>query len=455
MLCVCVTTTFSAWGKPSQIFFEINKNDEPHDTEKNRDPVPDNDVTYSFLSGNSNACYVNKASKSTKPSTFWFCGKTTPKCDGNGWFGQDTVYTLEDGKKFTWANTEYYCCGGDAKTAGTFKEYQAPTEKDEKYSVGGGTCIRTIKVDVCGKTSVVKPCSVPTECPSGKVVHNKECVLKCPSGQHFESDTSNKCVADKLNCSGTQVERNGKCVEKCTGGKDFESATSDKCVCGSGMVEIGGNCEAKKSCGNNEEYVAATNTCKEKQTQGSESKPPVTVEYDFSSYDDDSCYVKKPKTGNGEANIWYCGKEAVTKTCAHNAGNNFGSKYLEHNETFDYDGKTYRCCEGIVSERAGFFSTRTEMTKRYELKDVPGGKCIKEIEVDLCGTKTLVKDCDTPDSKLSVSGKTVITKSNMQECGLCTVKDDFKTCVINSCYERDADEKACTSKLKKACSIKK
>ena len=456
MLCVCVTTTFSAWGLPKGIDKIISKNDEPLDTEKNRDPVPDNDFTYSFLSGNSNACYVNKASKSTQPSTFWFCGKTTTKCGNNSWFGQDTVYTLEDGKSFPWANTEYYCCGGDATKAGTFKIYQAPTEKDEKYSVGGGTCTRTIKVDVCGKTSVVKPCSVPTECPSGKVVHNKKCVLKCPSGQHFEGDTSDKCVADKLNCSDTQVEHNGKCVEKCTGGKDFESATSDKCVCGSGKVEIGGVCETQKTCSSNEDYIASTNTCKTKEVEQENNDnngdtPPAEVTYEFLFNDAKSCYVKKP-SDKSDVELFWCGKPSTNK-----CGDYKQSDVGVWSEIDDGDAGTkdnYCCCGGTES-KAGEFRKCTTPGTRTKIKKVGGGLCEYTVEVDICNRETVTKDCNTPDPKLSVSGKTPVTKSNMAECGLCTTNEYFKTCALNSCYEKDASTSVCPNKLKQACSIKK
>lgn len=452
VLLLVVFVSCNAWGKKTLI---------------KKEPLKDKDttvVTLELVPGNNNACFVLKPSVADgTPSTFYFCGKksnTSGKCASVSPASSDTKMEYVSGDSFLHLKNKYYCCDGDASKTGTFKIYQDPTESQEKNEISGtngGWCYQTVSVDVCGTKTITKPCKVPTECPSGKEIHNKKC-LSCPSGQHFKSDTSDECEPDKLNCSDTQEEHNGQCVDKCTGGKHFESATSNKCVCSSGMVEISGVCETKKTCSDNEDYIAATNTCKAKEVEqqggnnnGDGDTPLAEVTYEFLFNDAKSCYVKKP-SDNSDVELFWCGKPSTNK-----CGDYKQSDVGVWSEIDDGDAGTkdnYCCCGGTES-KAGEFRKCTESGTRTKIKKVVGGVCEYTVNVDSCNRETIIKDCNTPDSTLSVSGKTPVTKSNMQECGLCTNKKDFKTCMLNSCYESDANVKLCTEKLKKACLIKK
>ena len=478
---LCITTTFNAWGIND---IKLNANTKPKfedfdkgditDSEKTKDPLPPNDtdkpvtVTYSFSSGNNGACYVNKATPATKPSTYWFCGKESAKCNGNAWSSQDTVKKLTSDKNndtFEHAGKTYYCCYDEKKSdTGTFKIYQGPIVSQEKYELSGtngGWCYHTISTDVCDKKTITKPCKTLTNCPSGKQIHNNKC-LSCPSGQHFKSDTSDDCEPDKLNCSGTQEEHNGQCVDKCTGGKHFESATSNRCVCDSGMVEIKGVCETKKTCASDENYIELTNTCLTKLDGASElpdlnipnpKEKPAEITYEFLFNDTKSCYVKKP-SDNSDKKLYWCGKPDSSKCGDYKQSEIEDWVVLREKTDVVSTVDNYCCCDGTES-KAGEFRKCTTPGTRTKIKKVGGGLCEYTVGVDICNRETVTKDCNTPDAALSVAGKTPVTKSNMQECGLCTTKDDFKKCVINSCYEIDASGSLCTNKLKKACSIKK
>ncbi|MBR4475262.1 MAG: hypothetical protein IKP05_01090 [Alphaproteobacteria bacterium] len=420
--------------------------------------------SYTLSSGNSNSCYVLKSSIETIPSKVWYCGKHSGSaCGSFSPKSEDSkIDFMEPLKYFEYGDNSYYCCDASVSQRGNFKIHPSsekyPEEKTQTVDVGGGTCKQTVSIDACGKETKTPACDAPTECPQGSEVHNKKCVLKCPEGQHFKSDTSDECEPNKLNCSDTQEEHNGQCVDKCTGGKHFESATSNKCVCSSGMVEISGVCETKKTCSDNEDYIAATNTCKAKEVEqqggnnnGDGDTPSAEVTYEFLFNDAKSCYVKKP-SDKSDTELFWCGKPSTNK-----CGDYKQSDVGVWSEIDDGDAGTkdnYCCCGGTES-KAGEFRKCTTPGTRTKIKKIGGGLCQYTVKVDSCNRETIEKDCNTPDSTLSVSGKIPVTKSNMQECGLCSVKDDFKTCILNSCYEKDTKESACTSKLKEACLIKK
>ena len=446
---VSIMAVFDAYALPKDKDFDApaKKNDLNIITIKDKQ-IDGDTVTYSLLSGNDNACYVKKASKVGIESTFWFCGKkpNSAKCDSVSASAQDKVYEWMSGDTFTYELNTYYCCDGSSAKTGKFKKYASsevfPKVSTEKNSVGGGTCEHTISTDACGNKTITKPCKVPTECPSGKVVHNNVCTNGCPSDQTWVSDTSNDC---KCKDSNKTKNDKGACVVTCKKGEHLKEGTTDTCE-----KDDNGSSQNNGSTQNSGET-----TNNSKTQSGNTPSVETPVSYEFQSYDDDSCYIEKPKTGTGKANVWYCGKKSATDTCAFNAGSNYGQTSLMHNESFSYNGVTYRCCEG-TTERPGFFSTRTEKEIQTKIKDVAGGKCEYTVEVDLCGFSFITDNCNTPDPKLDTKdGKTPVTKSNMKECGLCTAKADFKTCILNSCYEKDANENICTSKLKKNCSIKK
>ena len=401
-------------------------------------------VTYTFSSGNDGACYVKKASGVNNASTFWFCGKkpTSAKCGSVSSSSQDTVYERTGGDSFTYESDTYYCCDGNSTSAGKFKKYASsevfPKTSTKSKNIGGGTCEQKISTDACGKETVTEDCKIPTSCPSGKYVRNDVCVSDCPSGQHFKSVSSNECEADATTTPTGQTS--GQTTTATTQNSNNTQQTTTTTTTTISKVTIP------------EGFVAGQVSfgAENITNQSSNVEKTGVVSYESLWNDDKSCWVKK-SNDDSSSKIFWCGKQTSNMCGTYKPASS--DDWTEIYDGAKADDK-YCCCGGSTTQ-PGVFQTCTEPGTRTKIKNVSGGVCQYTVQVDSCNREKITQDCSTPDSTLSVQGKTPVTKSNMQECSLCTTNDEFKTCILNSCYELNADIKRCPEKLKRACLIKK
>ncbi len=195
-----------------------------------------------FYAGYRNECWVDDKGS----DEYWFCGYQAESCRSNGATKKNKKNWIYDGKGFVHAGRTFWCCGGTGEKEGKFVEGLTwiKSSATKTKSVGGGTCEYTERTTVCDTTEA-DDCTVPTKCPSGKILRNKECATLCSSGQGFQSATSNTCIA----CSGTDrgVDTNKICVV-CTGGQKWngtrcEAPKEETCTSGQGK-DSNGKCVA-------------------------------------------------------------------------------------------------------------------------------------------------------------------------------------------------------------------
>ncbi len=200
--------------------------------------------------GNNDSCIIYRDGK-LKNRKYWWCGKKQDSC--GGWNVKKSSKhggTYTHGKYLTWpgdGNEKYYCCVSESGKPGKFiiegaEGFYSKIETVEK-SVGGGTCNKVIKYDVCGG-QVIEDCNKPDTCPSGQKLRNDTCaVASCPYGQAFASATSNQCI-DCAPSNSQGVNYAGICV-KCPDGYFFQSgecyekATGDLIDTGSSLEGTG------------------------------------------------------------------------------------------------------------------------------------------------------------------------------------------------------------------------
>ena len=248
-----------------------------------------------FYAGYRNECWVDDKGS----DEYWFCGNQTESCQGNKATKTNKKNWIYDGKGFVHAGRTFWCCGGTGEKEGKFVEGLTWTKSSTKKtkSVGGGTCEYTERTTVCDTTET-DDCTVPTSCPSDKMLRNRACVSKCPSGQGFKSLLSNECIA----CTGDDrgVDEKGRCHKcllssqhwdgsKCTSKgdsrKEADAAqtlnclsgqgkdSSGKCVACSGLtmgVDASGNC---KTCASGQIWDSGTKACKDKPQETPKEEP--------------------------------------------------------------------------------------------------------------------------------------------------------------------------------------
>ena len=208
-----------------------------------------------FYTGYQSECWVDDKGN----DEYWLCGYQIHSCKGNKAAKRNTVHELAHHDDFEHNNRHFWCCDGvkgEGGKQGTFVEgknwIKSSTKKTK--SVGGGTCEYTETVTICG--TVEGDCTVPTSCPSDKMLRNRACVSKCPSGQGFKSLLSNECIA----CTGDDrgIDEKGRCHKcllssqhwdgsKCTSKgdsrKEADAAQTLNCLSGQGK-DSSGKCVA-------------------------------------------------------------------------------------------------------------------------------------------------------------------------------------------------------------------
>ena len=237
-----------------------------------------------ITTGYKDECFRTKDGSGASNVHYWNCGKqTADSCRGLVRTKSMKKHDYYHGKSLTLDGVTYICCHGSTSVQGKWiKGPQQKTYYDKTIEVGsgGGTCTYKITHDICDDADTGTPCTVPDKCPSGKILRNNDCATLCPSGQGFQSTTSNTCIA----CSGTDrgVDTNKVCVV-CTGGQKWN----------------GTRCEAPKeeTCSSGQVWDSGTKACKDKPQEEESASEETEHESEPETTECKSTEYLSPKSG--------------------------------------------------------------------------------------------------------------------------------------------------------------
>ena len=178
-------------------------------------------------------CLVNTSGN----DHFYFCGSARSSCAGVSVWKKNRKYQYYHGDGFVFEGNKahYFFCAPDPATTGwlvTAKEWQTGTIVTETFP-GGGTCKWVKYKNVCDEEWGEK-CTVPDNCPEGKLARNGECATLCDAGYGFRGKASNDCIECATGLyKGT--DEDGVCIQ-CDEMTEFYDSDTRTCIKKSSMT---------------------------------------------------------------------------------------------------------------------------------------------------------------------------------------------------------------------------